>query len=195
MDLGPFLEPPLSPLPERPRALFIGVLEPYKAIDVLAAAWRRVARDLPEAELHLVGDGTRVDVAQSLVAAFPERVQWTRRLDTAGVAAALDAASFLVLPSRSEGMGRVIVEALCRGRPVLGSDVGGIPDLVAEGENGTLVPPGDVDALAVALTELLRNPQRLEALAGGARASAQAWIATPEEFAARMRALVEAVRR
>ena len=88
-------------------------------------------------------------------------------------------------------MGRVIVEALCRGRPVLGSDVGGIPDLVTDGENGVLVPPGDVDALATALAALLRDRPRLEALAANARPSADPWIATPQQFAQRMRALID----
>jgi glycosyltransferase involved in cell wall biosynthesis len=194
MDLRPFVDPPLVPLPQAPRVLFVGVLEAYKAIDVLAAAWRRVARDVPGAELHVVGDGTRVEVVEAL-ARDVEGVRWTRRLDTAGIAAALDDACLLVLPSRSEGMGRVIVEALCRARPVLGSDVGGIPDLVIDGENGVLVRPGDVDALAAALTALLGDRPRLERLAANARLSADPWIATPQQFAERMRALVDAVSR
>jgi glycosyltransferase involved in cell wall biosynthesis len=173
----------------------VGVLEPYKAIDVLAAAWRRVLKEVPDAQLHVVGDGTRTDIVEALVRDHPDGVRWTRRLDTAGVAAALDEACLLVLPSRSEGMGRVIVEALCRGRPVLGSDVGGIPDLVSDGENGVLVQRGRSDVLAGALAALLRDRPRLEALAAGARPSADPWIATPQQFAERMRALVDAVRR
>jgi glycosyltransferase involved in cell wall biosynthesis len=195
MDLRPFLEPPLVPLPQASRVLFVGVLEAYKAIDVLADAWRRVLAELPEAELHVVGDGTRTDVVEALVGAHPESVRWTRRLETGGVAAALDEACLLVLPSRSEGMGRVLVESLCRGRPVVGSDVGGIPDLVTDGDNGVLVAPGEAEPLAEALVALLRDRPRLEGLAARARASADPWIATPQQFAGRMRALVDAVRR
>src|SRR3954466_7711410 len=66
MDLRPFVAQPLVPLPEAPRVLFVGVLEAYKAIDVLAAAWRRVAHDVPGAELHVVGDGTRAAVMDAL---------------------------------------------------------------------------------------------------------------------------------
>ena len=128
-----------------PRALFVGVLEAYKAIDVLAAAWRRVAERLPGAELHVVGRGGRASSRRGLVADLPRASAGRAELDADGVVAALDASSLLVLPSRSEGMGRVIVEALCRARPVLGSRVGGIPDLVRDGENGVLVPPGRRD--------------------------------------------------
>ncbi|MDX6503510.1 MAG: glycogen synthase [Gaiellaceae bacterium] len=192
MDLAPFLGPPV-PLPVRPRALFVGVLEAYKAIDVLADAWTRVAGRLPEAELHIVGKGSRTAVVERLVGKHPQRVRWTPELDADGVAAALDAASFLVLPSRSEGMGRVVVEALCRTRPVLGSRVGGIPDLVRDGENGVLVPPGDVEALAAALEALLGDREVLETLAKGAWASAQPWLATPADYARRMRELVDSL--
>src|SRR5205807_8613848 len=57
VDLSSFVEAPVAALPERPRALFVGVLERYKGVDVLADAWRRAAPRLPEAVLQLVGDG------------------------------------------------------------------------------------------------------------------------------------------
>ena len=116
MDLEPFLEP-RAPLPAAPRALFVGVLEHYKGIDELAEAWRIVAPQVPGATLHLVGRGTRREVVERLVADLPDRTEWTEVLPTEGVARALDDATTLVLPSRSEGMGRVLVEAFCRGRP------------------------------------------------------------------------------
>ena len=78
-------------------------------------------------------------------------------LPTEGVARALDDATTLVLPSRSEGMGRVLVEAFCRGRPAVASRVGGIVDLVRDGENGLLVPPQDPQALADALLRVLSD--------------------------------------
>jgi glycosyltransferase involved in cell wall biosynthesis len=192
MDLAPFLAAPV-PLPEPPRALFVGVLEAYKAIDVLADAWRLVSQRLPDAELHIVGRGSRTEVVERLVAEQPRRVFWTPELGAEGVVAAIDAASFLVLPSRSEGMGRVVVEALCRTRPVLGSRVGGIPDLVRDGKNGVLVPPGDVGALADALEALLRDAARVQELAAGAWESAQPWLATPADYARRMRELVDSL--
>jgi glycosyltransferase involved in cell wall biosynthesis len=191
MDLDPFLERPPEELPERPVALFVGVLEAYKNVDGLADAWRRVARNLPDARLRIVGKGTRTDVVERLVAELPEQVSWDRELATPAVAAALDEASLLVLPSRSEGLGRVVIEALCRARPVVGSRVGGIPDLIEDGRNGLLVEPGDTAALADALERVLTDRGLLERLAAEARPSVEAWLATPAEYAARVQTLVE----
>lgn len=184
MDLAPFAAP-ARPLPERPVALFIGVLEPYKNIDGLAEAWR-IAR--PQAELRIVGKGTRTDVVASLVR--EGLATWQPELSTDEIVRALDDASVLVLPSRSEGMGRVVIEAQLRGRPVLGADVGGIPDLVTDGVDGILFAP-EPRAIAGALA-VLEDPGELARLAAGARAAGERWLVSPEEYAGRMRALVEA---
>jgi glycosyltransferase involved in cell wall biosynthesis len=184
MDLEPFAAPP-KPLPEEPVALFIGVLEPYKNIDGLAEAWR-LAR--PKAELRIVGKGTRTDVVASLVR--EGLATWQPELSTDEVVRALDEASVLILPSRSEGMGRVVIEAQLRGRPVLGSNVGGIPDLVTDGVNGKLFAPGP-RAIAAALA-VLDDPTELARLAANARAAGERWLVSPDEYAERMRALVDA---
>ncbi len=189
MDLEPFLTP-VEPLPERPAALFVGVLEHYKDIDGLAAAWRLAAPRVPEAKLQIVGKGTRRHVVERLVVDLPEQTAWVPELSTAEVAAALDAVSVLVLPSRSEGMGRVLVEALCRGRPVVASGVGGIVDVITDGANGLLVPPRDPNALADALVRVLFDRGLAERLAAGARPSVEPWLATPEQYAERLAALV-----
>jgi glycosyltransferase involved in cell wall biosynthesis len=190
MDLEPFLERPPAPLPERPAALFIGVLELYKNVDGLVEAWRVAAPRVPEAELRLVGRGPRAGLVEELVSELPAQTSWTPSLTTEEVARALDGATFLVLPSRSEGMGRVIVEALCRGRPVVASSVGGIRDLVRDGENGILLEPGDTAALADALARVLADRALAERLAARARPSVDGWLATPAEYAERLHALV-----
>lgn len=189
MDLEPFLEP-RARLPATPRALFVGVLEHYKGIDELAEAWRIVAAQVPGATLHLVGRGTRREVVERLVADLPDRTEWTEVLPTEGVARALDDATTLVLPSRSEGMGRVLVEAFCRGRGVVGTRAGSIPDLVEDWVSGILVPPGDTGALADAMARMLSDRALAERLGAGASAAAAAWLQTPEEYARRMRELV-----
>jgi glycosyltransferase involved in cell wall biosynthesis len=193
MDLDPFLASDPVPLPERPVALFVGVLERYKAVDVLAEAWRLAAPRVPEAALHLVGRGTLREVAQRLVVELPAQARWDESLPAPEVAGALDAASVLVLPSRSEGLGRVVVEAFCRGRGVVGSRVGGIPDLVEDGVSGILVPPGDAEALADALVRALSDRQLAERLGAAARVAVEPWLATPDEYARQIRDLVEQV--
>jgi glycosyltransferase involved in cell wall biosynthesis len=193
MDLDVFVERPPAPLPAEPVALFVGVLERYKAVEVLAEAWRLVAPRLPGARLRLVGRGSLRDVADGLVAEFPGRVSWTESLTTPEVAAAMDEATALVLPSRSEGLPRIVVEAFCRGRAVVGARAGGIPDLVEDGDNGVLVPSEDAGALAKALVRVLSDSALAERLGEGARRTADAWLASPEEYARRVRELVEAV--
>ena len=193
MDLEPFLTGPPAPLPERPVALFVGVLERYKGIDVLADAWRRAAPCLPDATLHIVGRGTLGSVPAELVRELPGRTRWTEALSTAEVARAIDEASILVLPSRSEGLGRVLVEAFCRGRGVVASDVGGIRDLVTNGHEGLLVPPGDAQALSDALVRLLSDRELAERFGAQAHATVEPWLATPDEYARRVRELVDAV--
>jgi glycosyltransferase involved in cell wall biosynthesis len=193
MDLDPFLETEPAPLPERPLALFVGVLERYKAVDVLAEAWRDVASRLPEAELRIVGRGTMSAVAERLVADSPSRVTWAHALPGDAVAGALDAATVLVLPSRSEGLGRVVVEAFCRGRGVVGSRVGGIPDLVSDGVSGVLVAPEDAGALADALVRVLSDRALAGRLGDAARTAVAPWLATPEDYARAMSDLVERV--
>ena len=187
MDLEPF-EVAQAPLPQRPQALFVGVLEPYKNIDGLADAWRLAAADLPHATLRLVGSGSRTDIAQRLVR--EHGVRWDPQLTPAGVAAALDESWVLVLPSRSEGMGRVLVEAFCRGRGVVGTRAGSIPDLVADGVSGLLVEPDDPAALAAALVRVLGDRALAGRLGEGARAAAGPWLQTPEEYARRVLELV-----
>jgi glycosyltransferase involved in cell wall biosynthesis len=193
MDFDSFLQSPPLPLPERPQALFVGVLERYKNVDGLAEAWRRAGARVPGARLRLVGSGTLRPIVERLVRELPEQVAWSERLSQPEVSAALDESTLLVLPSRSEGMGRVVIEAFCRARPVVGSRVGGIPDLVQDGVNGLLVEPGDVDALATALERVLTGRELAERLAAGAHASAGLWTISPEEFAARLRSLVDSL--
>ena len=183
MELEPFLAP-RAPLPEAPSAFFVGSLEETKGVDTLAQAWRLAAPRAPGAALRLAGDGSRARLAESL------GVRWDRRLSHEQVAAALDDAWVLVLPSRSEGMGRVLVEAFCRGRAVVATRAGAIPDLVTDGVSGLLVDVGDAPALADALVRVLSDRALAERLGEGAAAAAEPWLQTPEQYARRVRELV-----
>jgi glycosyltransferase involved in cell wall biosynthesis len=170
-------------LPERPAVLFVGVLETIKGFDTLCAAWPRVASAVPQASLTIVGDG-------SLRARVPPGATWERRLPPDGVAVAMDASWLVCLPSRSEGLPRVLLEAACRGRALVGGDRAGIPDVVQDGENGLLVDPDDPAALADALVRVLSDRPFAERLGAAARRTGEAWVITPAGYGATLEALV-----
>lgn len=194
VDPGPFLDRPPVPLPERPEALFVGVLQRYKNVDGLVAAWRLVVPRLPDATLRIVGRGRLMGQVEQLLADLPAQTIWEPEVSQAEVAELLDRATVLVLPSRSEGLPRVVIEAFCRGRGVVGSRAGGIPDLIEEGRNGLLVDVADSAALADALVRVLSDRDLAQRLGASAREDAQRWIATPEEYARRVRVLVDRAR-
>jgi glycosyltransferase involved in cell wall biosynthesis len=177
-----------TPVPSEPRLLFVGVLERYKNVEVLAQAWRLVAARRPGARLHLVGQGTQNAVAESLVG---EGVEWQRRIEAPEVAAAMDRSRGLLLPSASEGLPRIVIESFMRGRAVIGSRAGGIPDIVEDGVNGLLVPPGDAEALAAAIDRILEEEELAPRLGAAAAQSAGRWIASPAEYADRVADLVQ----
>lgn len=188
MDFEVFSERPPVPLPSTPAALFVGVLELYKNVDGLARAWRLVAERLPGAHLRIVGRGSRADVVRQLVGELPAQTTWVERLTQHDVARALDEATCLVLPSRSEGLGRVLIEAFLRERPVVAMGVGGIRDVVEDGVNGLLVSSDE--ELAAALVRLLTDRPLAERLGAGAHRSAERWVASPDDYAERMAELV-----
>ncbi len=190
-ELTAFSEPPVEPLPERPAALFIGVLERYKNVHAIADAWRLAAPRVPDALLRIVGEGRHGDVVEELVRDVPGRVRWDRRLETSDVVKAFDDAWLLLLASRSEGTPRVVLEALCRGRAVVGARAGGIPDVVWDGETGLLVDPDRPDEIADALVRLLSDRGLAERLGNEGKARSTAWTYTAEEYADNVADLVE----
>jgi glycosyltransferase involved in cell wall biosynthesis len=192
VDAEAFLVRPPVPLPERPRVVFVGVLERYKAFDTLVEAWRRAAPRVPDAVLHVVGDGTMRERAERLVRDLPEQTEWSVRLSSEEVAAAMDDAWVFCLPSRSEGLPRVALEAACRGRAIVGGDRAGIPDVVRHEQNGLLVDPDDADGLADALVRLLSDRTFAERLGAAARRTGEEWGVTPAQYAAKVEALVRA---
>jgi glycosyltransferase involved in cell wall biosynthesis len=105
----------------------------------------------------------------------------------------MDDAWLVCLPSRSEGLPRVALEAACRGRAIVGGNRAGIPDVVRDDENGLLVDPDDADALAAALVRILGDKSRAARLGAAARSTGEEWGITPGEYAAKVRALVDAV--
>jgi glycosyltransferase involved in cell wall biosynthesis/SAM-dependent methyltransferase len=151
----------------------LGRLVPIKGYDVLIEALPAVVAALPDTRLLLVGGGPlRPDLeTQAARLGMTDRVTITGV--TRDVVTALAAADVLVAPSRNEGMGRAIVEAMALGVPPVGTRVGGIPSVIVDGECGRVVPPEDALALARALIELGRYPGARAKLGEAARRRAE----------------------
>jgi glycosyltransferase involved in cell wall biosynthesis len=192
-DIETYLEEPVKPVPENPVALWVGVLERYKNADGLDRIWRLVADCLPSAKLTVIGKGTFQRRLQRLAADFPGRVELISQLPPREVATRMDSATLLFLPSRSEGLGRVVIEAFTRGRPVVAAATGGIRDVVVPGRNGMLRSPDDERGFAAALVEVLGDRELAQRLGEQARLDAEPLWWPPQRYAAAMRQLVDRV--
>lgn len=133
----------------------------YKAPDVLIDAVAACVRDGLDLKLVLVGDGKHRAELEARVTALnlKERVHFCGQLPAGdAVLAQLDQADLFVLPSYQEGLPRAMIEAMARALPCIGSNVGGIPELLPDEYR---VPPGDVIALAAKIREVITNPGRM----------------------------------
>jgi glycosyltransferase involved in cell wall biosynthesis len=163
--------------------LYTGVLIPRKGVHSLIEAFARVAEDFAAARLVIVGDDANKAYAtelKNLVAkhALGERVRFLPPMAQAELARRMSRARAFVLPSFSEGLGRVVFEAMASATPVVGSRVGGIPDMVEDGVTGFLVPPGDDEMLAAKLRWLLEHPAEAKVMGERARAAAERLFST-----------------
>jgi glycosyltransferase involved in cell wall biosynthesis len=171
----------MARLPEQPFILFVGAFRRIKGIEELFVAYRRLEDPPP-----LVVVGTR---APDTPAPFPPTgVTAIEDVPHATVMAIWDRALFGVLPSKApEALGNVVHEAMSRGRAMIGTRPSGQEDMIEDGENGLLVPGGDVDALAAAMARLIDEPELREQL--GARARSRAEAFTPEVVMPQLEAL------
>lgn len=154
------------------RVLFVGYLRPEKGIDTLIAGYDKLLDEYPEAELRVIGGtadagGVSPSIRKALAAVKERgRIEFLGHMNFGSQLFEQFAnADVLVLPSRSEGTPRVLLEARAFGCPVIASRVGGIPTSVTDGVDGVLVPPGDVDALAEAMVSLAADPDYRSELA------------------------------
>jgi glycosyltransferase involved in cell wall biosynthesis len=155
----------------------VGRLVYVKGFELLVAALPAVLGEIPGARIVLVGDGPDRTSLESQAAGLgvAGRVMFAGAVDGAagGLLEYLAAADVCAAPSRNEGMGRALVEAMALGLPVVGADVGGIPDVIGPDEAGRLIPTDDSAALAAALTELGRDGRLREKLGDAARTRAE----------------------
>ncbi len=141
----------------------VGRLVPVKGFDVAVRALAPLRAAFPETRLVLVGDGPERSRLEQLAAASDNLSRVTITGAAGDVAPFLAASDVVIAPSRNEGMGRVLVEAMALGKPVVASRVGGVASVVSDGRSGVLVRPDDPGELARALIELLCDPPRMEA--------------------------------
>jgi glycosyltransferase involved in cell wall biosynthesis len=143
----------------------VGRLELEKGHPTLLEAWPLVLAEQPGAYLMIVGEGSRLDALHAIAReqGIERHVIFTgRRDDIPAITAAFDVA---VLPSYREAQGLTILEAMALSRPVVASNVGGIPEMVEDGVTGLLVPPHDPQALAAAIVRLLADHQLADMVA------------------------------
>jgi glycosyltransferase involved in cell wall biosynthesis len=142
----------------------VGRLVPIKAHDLFLAAAKELSRTDPRIHFAVVGDGELWEQLHHDVAAagLSDRVHFAGwREDLAEVYSDLDV---VVCCSRNEGTPVSVIEACAAGRPVVGTPVGGMTDIISEGVNGLLVPSGDAEALASAIAALIADPARRQSM-------------------------------
>jgi glycosyltransferase involved in cell wall biosynthesis len=153
----------------------VGRLAAQKDVVSLVEAFAKL--DAPGASLVIVGDGPdRPNVERAVAASRrADRIRMTGFVAHDRVPTILAGLDVLVLPSRYEELGSVLVEGLRAGVPIVATAVGGIPEIVRPGETGLLVPPGDPATLAAAVDRLLTDRALAAALATGARRASAAY--------------------
>lgn len=173
-DIEAFLEAGAVEVKRRYEILYAGVLIPRKGVHHLINAFARIAPEFPQARLVIIGREENEAYASQLKTRVAElglngRVEFGGEIPQVELARRMRRAAAFVLPSLSEGLGRVVVEAMATGTPVIGSRVGGIPEMVEDGVSGFLCPPGDEAALAGRLHWVLAHSEEAEAVGRRAR--------------------------
>jgi glycosyltransferase involved in cell wall biosynthesis len=183
----------LQPVPEDRRApeprslLMFGRMEAYKGLEVLIAACERLHDQGTPFALTLAGRGPEVERLRSRIDALSEVRVLDGWLTPREAISAFQRASLVVMPYLESTQSGVLAAAFANGRPVVASRVGGLPDVVRDGETGVLVPPGDPGALAQAIAALLDDPAAQTRMGGAALRYAEdrlAWGSIAAETAA-----------
>ena len=146
----------------------VGRLEPVKGFAYFVSAAQAIAERIPHARFIVAGQGSLDRELRAQASGLRDRFAWLGlREDVPDLMAALDV---FVLPSINEGMGRVLLEAGAAGTPVVASRVGGVPDVVRDGETGILVPSRDPHAIAEAVCALACDADRRRTMGAAAHA-------------------------
>ena len=164
--------------PGEPIILFAGSITEVKDLGTLIAALRLVRERIPDARLEIAGRVTSKSYHAQLLDSIREHglaasVSFRGLLDRAALVRAYAECAVLALPSRQENAPMAIIEAMAVGKPVVATRVGGVAELVADGETGFLVPPGNARAMADCLTKILASSDLRDAMGQSAQARAR----------------------
>ena len=172
LDLSAFPRAQSSVL--RRRVLVVANLRPEKGYDVLIDAAALVLEQFPDARFDCVGDGPELPAlqARAVQQGVSHAFRWLGQRDD--VPALLASAEIFALPSRTESMPNSVLEAMAAGLPVVASAVGGVPEVVNDGDNGVLCGAGDVNALAHQLCRVMADRGLADRLAAHAHRDAHA---------------------
>lgn len=170
-EISPDLDPVLQKLPAEDFILDVGDLVPDKGINVMLEAFTGLNHPPP-----LVLIGQRFSISPK---SYPPNVTVFESLPHKTVMQIRQRSLFSVVPSTClDASPTVTIEAMALGRPVIGSQIGGITDQIIDGENGFLVPPGDADALRTAMAHLITDPGLRSRMGEAARQRAQEFKAS-----------------
>ena len=135
--------------------------ERYKGMDTLIQSLPRLLHRWPDVQLTIVGSGDDRDWLENIAkdSGVRRHVHFLTGLSYAQLSACYATAEIFALPSRGEGFGFVYLEAMARGKPVIGGAHGGAPEVIRDGVTGYLVSHGDTEQLATSLDTLLSNPE------------------------------------
>lgn len=179
------------------RVICAGRLVPEKGFDLLILAFADVAREFPKVMLEVAGDGPERGALEQLA----HRLGIDRRVKFHGWLAAAQMPSFLtgalvaVLPSRvEEGFPTALVEAGLAGCALIGTNLGGIRDIVQQGRTGVLVPPNDPLCLADAVIDFLQDPSKARRLGTRARARSLGILAARDRAMETLQLRIESLR-
>ena len=180
-----------------PRVAVAGRLVLDKGFDVLLLSFAKIAEEFPDLVLDVAGDGPERANLQRLADSLgiADRVRFPGWLDGDSMQRFFGGALISVLPSPlSEGLPAALLEAGLAGCALIGTDVGGIRDIVQPDRTGILIPPNDHMALTDALRTLLRDPERARRLGEEAQAVARAHLERRDEAVQRVRERMNALR-
>ena len=166
--------PPIDPLPlpfDPPRILCLSRMSVEKRLDLAILAFAQLRKRFPAAQLIIAGDGYLRDdlMQQARDLDLDGAVSFPGMVPTESIWDLLNQATMIVLPSRSEGLPLVALEASLMQRPVIASRVGGLPELVKHGQTGLLCVPGDVESLTQAMSDAILSPEKTQAMGAAAR--------------------------